>query len=79
MDELQDAIQDAQYMFQIAPRIRAQMKDFIFGFEFSYYRAAFAKNSSQFGWQNDYDCRAKVTNAKPTSNKRLIFSVIYTF
>lgn len=72
-------VQDAQYMFQISPRARMQVKDFIFGFEAGYYRAAFAKNSLQAGWQDDYDCNAKVVNAKPASDMRLIFSVIYTF
>lgn len=72
-------IPGAQFMFQISPRLRMQVKDFIFGFEFDYYRAAFARSSNKPGWQNDYDCYGKVIKAKPASDKRLIFSAVYTF
>jgi len=74
-----DPLPNAQYMFQISPRLRMRAKNFILGFEVGYSRAAFARDSTKDGWKDDYDCHGKIINAKPVSNTRLIFSAIYAF
>jgi len=76
---LEDPAKNMQYLFQISPRLRMRAKNFIFGFEIGYTRAAFARNADDQGWRDDYDCRGKIIDAVPTSNTRVIFSAIYAF
>ncbi|MFC1842035.1 hypothetical protein ACFLYU_00045 [Candidatus Dependentiae bacterium] len=76
---INSTMKSARYFFRVAPRVRTRVRNLIFGFEVSYARAAFARDSSQEGWQDDYDCHGRVVNAKPASNMRLIFNAVYAF
>jgi hypothetical protein len=67
-------------MFILSPRLRMRWGPMVVGAEIEYLRAAFARRS-QFkeGWENDFDCRGRVTNTCPVSNTRFLVATRYYF
>jgi len=76
---LSTGITNVNYMFALAPRLRAVFKSLILGFEVEYTRAAFARASTEQGWQNDYDEYGKIVNSKASGNLALYFTASYSF
>jgi len=68
------------YMFILAPRIRARFGNFTLGAEIEFVRAAFAKTRfDEDGWENDYDNRFRIVNTVSVSNFRFLLATFYHF
>ncbi|MFC1841761.1 hypothetical protein ACFLYA_01695 [Candidatus Dependentiae bacterium] len=77
--EIPGVINNADYNFEIAPRLRMRVRNVIFGFEIDYRRALFARSFDDEGWQDYFDSRARVVKGKPGSNLRFFFNMTYSF
>ena len=80
LDRVSSIFPNVDYMFIVAPRIRARFGNFTLGAEIEFVRAAFAKTQfDEDGLEKDYDNRYRVVNSIATSNFRFLLATFYHF
>lgn len=78
--DVEGGVNNTDYRFIAAPRVRFRFGPMVVGAELEYFRVAYARrNFDEENWQNDYDSRGKIICSRVVSNTRLLVTTRYYF